>query len=109
MGRPLRGLNVLVIIQIELKVKGRNMLEKAAVELLSDPSNELDVVVIDSILDERWYERLLRGKHGRRRWLPSPMGPDQQNVYLTRDHVAAEFLGGGTRNNRQRHQKTMRN
>ena len=94
MGRPLRGQNVLVVNEIHMKRGGKNLLEKAAVALLSDPTMELDIVVIDSILDERWYERLLEGKYGRRRWLPSPMGRDQQNVYLTREQVVADFFGG---------------
>ena len=94
MGRELRGLNVLVIVQVHMKTQGKNLLEKAAVALLSDPAMaELDVIVIDSILDEKWYDRLVQGKGGRRRWLPSPMA-FQMNVYLTREQVHAEFLGG---------------
>jgi hypothetical protein len=102
MGQPLRNLNVLVIKNVEVQTKGNNLVEKAAVALLSDLSN-VDAIVLEDILDPAWKTRLISGDtSGRRKWLPSPI-PDQDNVYLTRDQVQSDFLGGKSK--RKRHSK----
>ena len=100
MGQPLQNLNVLVIKNVEVQTKGNNLVEKAAVALLSDPSNDIDAIVLEDILDPAWKTRLISGDtSGRRKWLPSPV-PGQDNVYLTRDQVQKEFLGGKSKRKR---------
>lgn len=94
MGKDFVGKNVLVIKDIRLKLgntktTGKNMLERAAVSLLNHPDLNLDVVVIESIEQPEWNQRLTRGKNGRARWLQNEVWQD--NVYLTKEQVAKEF------------------
>jgi hypothetical protein len=89
MGKSLKGKNVLVLKNIRLEDRGNNLVEKAVIELLQHP--ELDIVVLEDIEDRKWMERLLRGKNGRRHWLPSPI--EINNVYLTKEQLP-DFVGG---------------
>lgn len=107
MGQPLQNLNVLVIKNVEVQTKGNNLVEKAAVALLSDLSN-IDAIVLEDILDPAWKTRLISGDtSGRRKWLPSPV-PGQDNVYLTRDQVQKEFLGGKSKRKRYNKKRKSR-
>jgi hypothetical protein len=109
MGKDFVGKNVLVIKDIRLKVgetktTGKNMLERASVALLNNPDLNLDVVVIESIEQRTWNQRLTRGKNGRARWLQHELNKD--NVYLTKEQVAKEFKA--SRNKRTRNRKSRR-
>ena len=109
MGNDFTGKNVLVIKDIRLKVgknktTGKNMLERAAVALLNNPDLNLDVVVIESIEQPEWNQRLTRGKNGRNRWLHHERGQD--NVYLTKEQVAKEFKA--SRSKRKKGRKSRR-
>jgi hypothetical protein len=95
--------NILVIKNVEVEVKGLNLVENAAIELLlSDPS--IDIIVLEDIQDPAWKTRLLSGKDGRRRWVQYPMGA-QDNVYLSKEQVARDFLGGKSKRYRKRYSK----
>ena len=107
MGKDFVGKNVLVIKDIRLnvgtnKTTGKNMLERAAVSLLNHPDLNLDVVVIESIEQPEWNQRLTRGKNGRARWLQTEMNPD--NVYLTKEQVAKEFKASRSKRKKSRRQ-----
>jgi len=102
MGRPLSQNNVLVIKNVEVQTKGQNLVELAAVALLSDSS--IDMIVLEDIQDPKWMARLIEGKDGRRRWLPSPVS-GQDNVYLTKDQVQSDFSGGKSKRKRKRYSK----
>jgi len=102
MGRPLSQNNILVIKNVEVQTKGQNLVELAAVALLND--SHIDIIILEDILDPAWKARLLSGKDGRRKWLPSPV-TGQDNVYLTKEQVQSDFLGGKSKRKRKRYSK----
>lgn len=102
MGRPLSQNNVLVIKNVEVQTKGQNLVELAAVALLND--SHIDIIILEDIQDPAWMARLISGKDGRRRWLPSPV-TGQPNVYLTKVQVESDFSGGKSKRYRKKHKQ----
>ena len=108
MGPILHNQNVLVIKDIETS-RGKNLVERAAVALLSS-SDPIDAIVLESVENPAWKGKMLDGKEGRKRWLNDPNGSvdSYTNVYLTREQVQKEFLGG-KKQTRTRRRRTKRN
>ena len=114
MGVQLRNKNVLVIKVVKLfrqpgeTITRKNEIERAAIELLK--TTDLEAVVLESIEDDKWRDRLLEGKDGRRRWLRIMVdGNDiySDNVFITKEQAQSDF-SGGRRNKSKRRNKNKR-
>jgi hypothetical protein len=112
MGKDLRNKNVLVIKVVKLfrqpgeTITRKNEIERAAVELLK--TTDLEAVVLESIEDDKWRDRLLEGKDGRRRWLRIMVDGNDispTNVFITKEQARSDFSGGRRKNKSKRRNK----